>query len=116
MKFNKPRPANIQFPLVGIMLVLGGVQHDNYPIIRNFLLLTGILLLAYSFYTLLSKKNNSFLKLFAMFGELFGLLTAAYILYHNGTDYLHYLYLLASLGIVIAIVVHFFKEVRRKSV
>lgn len=114
MRKKKPIAENIQFILVGFMLILGGMQYGNYPLQGYFLMFLGCSLLGYAFYTLITHRRNFLLKLLAMTGELIALLTAAYILYRNDTNYLHFLYLLAAFGVAIAISVHLIKSSHNK--
>lgn len=107
MKKRKPI-ENIQFVLGGILIILGGVQ-NNYPIISGFLLFLGVSLLLYAFYILITRKRNPVLKIFALCCEFIALSAAAFILYSNDSKYLHLLYLIAALGIAVAICVHVFK-------
>ena len=114
MKKRKPI-ENVQFILGGILIILGGVQ-NTYPIIGGLLLFLGVSLLIYAFYIIITRRRNPVLKIFALCSEFIALIAAAFILYRNGSNYLHVLYLIAALGIAVAICVHAFKMYNTKKI
>lgn len=113
---KKPKPIeNIQFFLGGILLILGGVQNDDYQVIITFLILIGIALLLYSVYSIVTKRRHPVIKIIALGGELIALIAAALIFYGNGSNYLHFLYFLAAFGIAVALGIHSFKMYNNKN-
>lgn len=114
MKSKKPALESIQFFLVSLMLILSGFQHGNYPVIGILLISLGTFLIGYALYIRITRRRNPVLKIFALCGEFVALLAASYILYRNGSNYLHMLYLLAAVGIAVAIGVHVFNIIKHK--
>ena len=114
MSTRKKRFENLQFFLVGFLLIVNGTIGTDFPLISYALLFGGILFLIYAVYCILKKKNNERLKFFALFCESFALFAAAFILFYSGSKYLPYLYLLAGTGLLIAIYVKYRKIEKTK--
>src|SRR5688500_17754259 len=89
----------LQHFLIGCVLTIKGIDKiSHHAIIGSILLIFGLIVLAYFFYSLFVKRPSERLTLLAHWFEAIAALFTAYIFFTEGATYLPYLFLLAAIG------------------
>ena len=97
--------------LIGLTLTIKGYDKlHHHVLIGSILLIFGIIILIYFFYSLFKKHLNDTLTLIIHWFEAIAALFTAYIFFKDGATYLPYLFLIASIGFFISIYVHYRKH------
>ena len=102
--------------LTGAVLITKGIDKiSHHAIIGSLILLFGIIILAFFFYTLFKRNHSENLELTVNWFEALVSLFMAYIFFTEGARFLPYAFLLAAIGFFIAIYVHSRKRSRKLS-
>jgi hypothetical protein len=97
--------------LTGAILITKGISKiSHHAVIGSLILLFGLMILSFFFYTLLKKRHGENFELMVHWFEALVALFTAYIFFTEGARYLPYVFLLASIGFFIAIYVHHRKK------
>ncbi len=115
MDNKKKKAENLQFLLIGFLLIINGSMSSSYQIISYGVLFLGVLFLIYALYCIAKKKNGETLKYAALFCESMALYAAAFLLYKSGSKNLPYLYLFAATFLLVAIYLKFRKNEKLKN-
>lgn len=111
MKNKRHLFESLHFFLIGFLITTEGIKEiDIHVIIGVLMLIFGLTLLAYFILVQIKKKQGFVLKIMAHFFEAIVLLFTSYILFTEEKVYVPYLYLAASIGLFISIVVLFYKR------
>ena len=107
MEGRKNKLNAITHLLVSFALVLKGLDKlsHGHPVIGSILLAFGLIILFYFIYLARNKKHSVLLDDLVHLFEALAALFVAYIYYNEGSNYLHYVFLVAALGFFIAIYV-----------
>lgn len=92
--------------LTGAVLTIKGVDKiSHHAFIGSLILLFGVVILSYFFYTLIKKQHNQNLELVVRWFEALVALFMAYIFFSEGRTLLPFAFLLAAIGFFISIYV-----------
>ena len=89
----------------GALILKGSTKISHHAFIGSAILIFGILILAFFFYTLFKKHYGDKLELMVRWFEALVSLFTAYIFFTEGKTLLPYVFLLASIGFFISIYV-----------
>jgi presenilin-like A22 family membrane protease len=112
----KHKLRSIQHLITGIFLLLKGcdkVEH-NYLLIGWVILGMGIAVVSYYLFLKMTNNNNSLLNMLVHLFEGIALLFTTYVFIKEGKTYLPYVTLLAGIGFLVAVVVHWVKHNKKK--
>ena len=106
MAKNKFALHLIQHLLIGFVLILKGIDKiDHHLFIGSFILISGIAIIIYFFYTLFKKQESANANIIIHLLEAIILLFTAYIFYTEDKKYLPYITLLTSIGFFVSVFV-----------
>lgn len=109
---TKHKLHSVQHLITGIFLVLKGydkVEH-HYLLIGWVILGMGIALLSCYLFLKITNSNNSLLNMLVHLFEGIALLFTTYVFFKEGKTYLPYVTLLAGIGFLVVVVVHWVKH------
>jgi hypothetical protein len=104
----KNKLLSIYHFIVAVILMSKGfdkIQH-HHNFIGWTILLLGFIVLSYFIFIKLSKKAHSFLEIVIHFFESIALFLTTYIYFQEGKSFLPYVTMIASIGFLIATIIH----------
>lgn len=94
------------FLIGGILVLKGFTKFDHHPLLGSLIILFGIIILLYFFYTILKKTESRKMNIAIHIFEALVAIFTAYIFWDEGKRYLQYASLLAAIGFFIAAYIH----------
>ncbi len=106
MKNKKSLISSLQFIVVGILLVVNGLNnYEKFPGAAMVNILIGMGLITICILSRKKRSSDGYIKTLSMLAEGAGLLIAGYIYFLSGKEYLPYPFYLAGFGYFVAAIV-----------